>query len=307
MMDMENPKLIDCDFSLLSFKDGKAEHREGKGPVRFVWGLEATLKRDLRGFYYFEVNRMNVDKRVVPGDATVNGIKAETIGRGEYLIPRDAVKEPFEIRVESIPALCVKDRSGAAYPVLGLPGEKVHMSFDSFRMGQYRKGKNRPVFAAYRHDDGTPIELAEFEYVDNPTYPWASFLMPECDVDLDISSGQDDSKATLHVDMNGLEGLLVGEMDAIVSEALYSDDYDFGVRDHYFYEGSIVFPKGATLKVEFALNENKTVRCLVNGKVYSPKRCHQNVYQGEGKPLTVYSYRFEIVFESESNLWFEVD
>ena len=299
--------LVDCDFSLLQFKDGKEEHRApSKDGIQLTWGLEATLKRDLSNYYYFSVNRMNVKKGVIPGKAYVNDVEAECISDslGEYLIQRDLVKEPLAIRIESVPALRVSFRGISQFPVLGLAGQEVVVSFDSFEIGDICRGNHKPIFVAHRKDNDEVVELQKFSFTNNPVYPWASFLMPPFDIEIEVLQSADDSKATLHVDPKGLGEWLV-DKEGIVSEALYSDDYDFGIEDHYFFERSIRFPKGKKLKVEFRLSEKKEVECLLNDVTYSPARCRKELYY-KGEERITYEYRFDVTFREEGTLSFRI-
>ena len=301
-------ELVDSDFSLLQFKDGKEEHRPpSKTGIQLVWGLEATLKRDLSDYYYFSVNRMNIDKRVVPGKAYVNGVEAESIQKleGEYLIRRDAVEEPLRIRVESVPALMVRLRGIEQFPILGQAGQKVVVSLNANELDDLCGENYRPVFLARRQGSEEIIALKKFQFTHNPILPWLSFIMPPFDVEIEVKREIDDRKAVLTVDPKGLGEYLV-DGDGIVSEALYSDDYDFGIEDHEFYEKRIRFPKGRRLKVEFRLKEKKEVVCLLNDKAYSPVRIQELSYH-KGKEKVTYEYRFEVVFVKEGILSFRIE
>lgn len=296
--------LVDSDFELLRFEDGKEKHvkQDPIAPIQFAWGLEKVLNRDLSDYFYFCVNRMNVEKGVVPGNAYVNGVLAESLegefDRGEYLLPRNAVKGPLEIRVESVRALFIRFQGIKQFPSLALDGEKVTVDLDSYEMSKLLGRDRKPVFEAFVHETGQPLALEGLEYSANAILPWIRFVMPNQDVDIRVSAALDETKKRLIFDDSALRGIL---LDGLVSEALYSDDYDFGLVDHDFMEGSALFPLGSTLKVEVVLSEEKKIQCLLDDVSYAPIWFRPE--KRESYP-NARRYRFDVKFEKEGKVSF---
>lgn len=304
--------LLNEDFDLLGLEDGAKKHHEPGDMVQ--WGLEVTLKRDLSGYYFFSTHLYNQEKGLIIDQALVNGVKAERcegLGRGEFLIAKSRVRPPLRIEFVGVKALRIHFRNLTHSDALGLPGDNVDVSIFDYRFSSFSEGGSKPKFTAYRAGTEEEIALEGFSYFASAMTPSISFVMPPFDVDIDVGKVKDEDIAPLTVDPSGLdshgfEG--VSTLEGIVSEALYSDDYDAGIVDHEFGERRILFRKGARLKVELYLKERVDLSCSLNGVVYAPCSVEaKEVRVDEERLTTAYFYVFKpLVFLEEGTLSFRV-
>ena len=305
--------LIDSDFEILNIEDGEKKHFLNK---HATWGVEAVLKRNLTKYYYFEVNQQNLEKNVVPGDAYVNGVKAMKVSeRGQYIILKEEVSQPLEIHIENIEALRVYFLNLRNNDYLYLAHEKATISIFDYHINEYNNGRFKPKFTAFKHNTKEIVTLEEFEYYHNPTHPYLYFKMPPYDIDILVEKEEDDQKCKLIIDESGIKDIEYSLKEnynincaGIVSEAIYSDDYDFGVEDHYFYERAITFKKGTRLKVVIYLLEERNVICSLNGIDYEPFRMSkEEVRDNDGKITLTYEYTFKpLEFKDEGVLSFRI-
>ena len=114
-------------------------------------------------YYYFSINTQNLSKKVIPGKAYVNGIETEYVkglSRGEYLIKKELVKEPLEIRIESIPAYLVHVEQFKYCDVLALEKEKVSLSILDYEFNEFCINGYKPHFTFYKAGTKEEIKLA---------------------------------------------------------------------------------------------------------------------------------------------------
>lgn len=307
-------QIINGDFEVLEFQDGNEKHSNND---YYSWGLEKVLNRNLQNYYYFSTNTMNIEKKLVPGDAYVNGIKAENItelGRGNYLIPKDLVEPPLKIQIKSVKGILIHFTNLTYSDIVALPNEKVSISIGDYRFSEYTFRQNKPVFKVKNHESGEEVELKGFETFVNNVHPWLRFYMPDYDVDITVEKAVDENKATLSIDKSPIKKYLYSSLkhaniyiDDIVSEAVYSDDYDFGIEDHYLSEGNIIFKKDTPLKVVLNLIKDINLVCVLNGIEYEPTYKEEKKILGSNNILdTVYEYRFDVIFKDEGTLSFKI-
>ena len=307
-------QLENDDFEIIDFEDGAEKHSNNE---YYSWGLEKVLNRNLQNYYYFSTNSMNTKKKLVPGDAYVNGIKAEIIpelSRGSYLISKDLVELPLKIRIESIKGILVHFTNLEYCDIVAFPDEKVSISIGDFHFNEYTSRNNKPVFKAVNHETGEEVELKNFEPFINNVHPWIRFNMPSFDVDITVSKAVDENKATLTIKDSSIKRYMYSSLEHrniyicdIVSEAVYSDDYDFGIEDHYFFERKIIFRKETPLKVEINLIKDVNLICTLNDIEYEPSWKEEKKILGNNNILdTVYEYRFDVVFKEEGILSFKI-
>ena len=119
-----------------------------------------------------------------------------------------------------------------------------------------------------------------------------------------------DVTGILTIDESGIESIEYSSLphfnvnfSGIVSEALYSDDYDIGIRDHEFLERKIHFPIGARLKVEVYLLNEVDVSLFLNAKEYHPISIRmEKVTNSKGIMNEIYTYLFKPVTFYESGV-----
>ena len=296
-------------FGLADLIDGKERHRDGG----LRWGLEAHLNRDLSDYYVIEVFQFNADRTAIPGDAYVNGVKAEAVegvSRGNYVIKKSSiVKEPLNIQIEPIYGKIVNSPDLVCYRTVVIAGEKavVNVSRDFLSLlGE----KEKPVFKFYKKDTDEEIQVKDFEFFNNPILPWCHFIMPDFDIDIRVDKEIDKNIFDLVIDDSGLKDIIFDRdyYDGVVSEAIYSDDYDFGIEDHYFYERRLSFAKGTLLKVEFYLKKKAEVSVFLGDEEYKDYEVREEVARGDdGNDIIVYFYRYEVQLMKPSTLWFKVN
>lgn len=308
--------LIDSDFEILDIIDCLTKHHDKDDHLQ--WGLESHLKMDLSPYYYFSINTQNLSKKVIPGKAYVNGIETEYVkglSRGEYLIKKELVKEPLEIRIESIPAYLVHVEQFKYCDVLALEKEKVSLSILDYKFNEFCINGYKPHFTFYKAGTKEEIKLDKLEYFLNNIHPWLTFIMPVCDIDVVIEKVEDNLKEYLSIDESNIKDIEYSSFknyniyfSGIVSEALYSDDYDLGIEDHYFYEKRILFKKGRNLKVIVYLLEKRDIICSLNNVDYLPSKYEEIDVKGDDRVQRhIYSYLFQPVkFKKEGTLSFKI-
>ena len=309
-------RLSSDDFSILDFIDCITKHHEPGD--RLQWGLEQHLGIDLSLYYFFSVNRQNVDKKVIPGKAYVNGIEVEQVKgleRGEYLIKKELVKEPLIIDIECVPAYKITFLDLKYCDHLALEGENTVVGITDYRFSTMYSRNEKPGFIFYKAGTEEEVEVEEFEFTNNPSYPWMRFKMPPYDLDVKVIAKKDDKIGVLTIDESSIKDIEYSSLEGyntycsgIVSEALYSDDYDIGIEDHYFYERSIHFKRGTDLKVIVYLLEKRKLLCSLNGINYVPVKVSKEEIRGnDDKLVIVYEYLFKPVrFKKTGTLSFIV-
>lgn len=308
-------RLSSDDFSILDFIDCITKHHEPGD--WFQWGLEQHLGIDLSPYYFFSVNRQNVDRKVIPGKAYVNGIETEQVKgleRGEYLIKKELVNEPLIIDIECVPAYKITFLDLKYCDHLALEGERTVIGITDYRFSTMYSRNEKPGFIFYKAGTEEEVEVEEFEFINNPSYPWMRFKMPPYDLDVKVIAKKDDRIGVLTIDESSIKDKEYSSIEGyntycsgIVSEALYSDDYDIGIEDHYFYERSIYFKRGTDLKVIVYLLEKRELLCSLNGINYAPIKVSKEVRGNDNKLVIVYEYLFKPVrFKKTGTLSFIV-
>ena len=309
-----NYKIIDSDFEIIEFTDGKERH--SNDPFS-TWGLEYILKRNLVEYYYFSVNSVNEEKKCIPGDAYINDVKAETIkelSAGNYLIKKDLIQEPFIIKIESVNGRLIKFKNLKYSDSVGFPGEKIAITITDSEIFSYSYGDNKPKFIAHRLDNDEVVSLKDFEYYANKICPWLSFTVPNYDIYFEVVKAIDENKGTLIIDRTAIAQYEYARIpnyniyfDGLITEAIYSDDYDVGVQDHYFYERKFIFNKGTPLTVEIYLLEEMKVICILNDEEYEPYKHEERLIAGNDRVKTpLHSYTFEPFFKQSGTLSFKI-
>lgn len=257
-------------------------------------------KEEKKEYYFFTVNTFNLDKRIVPIDATVNGIKAISLQNkyhGQYAIRKDLATEPLEINIESSPAHLIHFLNVKTKDSLGVGGERVEILISDPLFDRLALKGEKAKFRFFKSGTKEEIIVNNINFVPHPVASSLYFPMPEEDIDILIESEKDEDVTTLNVDESAIEEFEytsdIYNYPGIVTTALYSDYYDFGVADHYFYEKDILFYQGSELKVVIYLKEKKDVICLLNDKEYevsSLEEQHLEYDDGHIDILYVYTY-----------------
>ena len=291
-------------FVVIEIIDCITKHHEAND--RLQWGLEKHLGMDLSPYYYFSVNTQNLDKKVIPGKAYVNGIKTEDVKglcRGEYLIKKELIKEPLTIDIESISAYKIHFLDLEHCDHLALEDEITVVGISDSNFSLLCSDDEKPSFNFYKANTQEEIQLEQFKFTNNSIYPWMRFKMPPFDIDVKVVTKKDDNKALLIIDESSIKDIEYSSLvnhniyfSGVISEALYSDDYDMGIDDHYFYEKAIHFKKGCDLTVIVYLLEKKNLLCSLNGINYEPSKVEKMELKGDNDIfVTAYEYIFKSV------------
>lgn len=175
------------------------------------------------------------------------------------------------------------------------------------------------LYKAYRISDDLEVILEDYKFVhDVLGSEKLVFKMPKEDIYLKYTFIDDESIGTLTVDDSGIYDLEYGNnpgdnqnFKSCVTDALFSDDYDIGLTDHYFCGKTSVFNFHIKkdLKIKLCLIKDINVVVELNGISYkfSSKEAKEIIDNNNEKAnVFVYTY-MPIKFEKSGTISFNIE
>jgi len=131
------------------------------------------------------------------------------------------------------------------------------------------------------------------------------FRMPAHDVRIEVTYVPNPNKGKVNVDLEAIRGLLARKrglmpFNAIITDAVYSDDYDFGSRDEDIYAltDRYTYRIGQRLRLRVYTHTEADLHLMMGDKEYLPTKVRKTYMRQEKAEGYVYEYDFsKVVFE----------